>query len=84
MFNPHNSRQPTYLNIQLITCKALGFLNVHQIYRNLPKFTPLFEKFTKMYVIYSVNWNCPPPPPPRIIPRAALALKHILPGVYPL
>ena len=63
MFNTHNSRPPTYLNIQLITCKALGFLNVHRICRNLQKFTPLFEKFTKINVIYSVNWICPPPPP---------------------
>ena len=62
MFNTHISRHPTYLNLHLIPCKALGFLNLHRIYRNLQKFTPLFEPFTKMYVIYSVNWICPPPP----------------------
>ena len=63
MFNTHNSRPPTYINIHLITCKPLGFLNLHPIYRNLQKFTPLFEKFTKIYVNYSVNWIWPPPPP---------------------
>ena len=29
MFNTHNSRPPAYLNIQRITCKALGFLNLN-------------------------------------------------------
>ena len=62
MFGTHNSRHPTYLNLHLITCKALGFLNLHRIYRNLQKFTPLFEQFTKIYVNYSVNWICPPAP----------------------
>ena len=64
MFNTHNCRPPTYLNIDLITCKVLGFLNLHRIYRNLHKFTPLFEKFTKIYVIYSVNWIWHPAPHP--------------------
>ena len=64
MFNTHNCRPPTYLNIDLITCKVLGFLNLHRIYRNLHKFTPLFEKFTKIYVIYSVNCIWHPAPHP--------------------
>ena len=64
MFNTHNCRPPKYLNIDLITCKVLGFLNLHRIYRNLHKFTPLFEKFTKIYVIYSVNWIWHPAPHP--------------------
>ena len=73
MFNTHNSRPPKYLIVQLITCKALGFLNLHRIYRNLQKFTPLFEKFTKIYVIYSANWIWPPPPPPPLFPGLPLA-----------
>ena len=28
----------------------------------------LFEKFTKIYVIYNVNWIWPPPPPPHYSP----------------
>ena len=64
MLNTRNCRPPTYLNIDLITCKVLGFLNLHRIYRNLHKFTPLFEKFTKIYVIYSVNWIWHPAPHP--------------------
>ena len=64
MFNIHNSRHPTYLNLHLITCTALGVLGLHRIYRFLQKFTPLFEQFTKIYVIYGVNCIWPPTPPP--------------------
>ena len=64
MFNTHNCRPPTYLNIDVKTCKVLGLLNLHRLYRNLHKFTPLFEKFTKIYVIYSANWIWHPAPHP--------------------
>ena len=41
--------------------------NLHRIYKNLQKFTPLFAQFTKIYVIYSVNWIWPPALPPLLI-----------------
>ena len=68
---------PKYLNIDLITCKVLGFLNLHRIYRNLHKFTPLFEKFTKIYVIYSVNCLWHPAPYP-LFPGLLLFHESIL------
>ena len=43
--------------------------NSHQIYKNLRKFTPVFEEFTKISVIYSVNCSGPPHPPPPICYR---------------
>ena len=51
----------------LVACKRHGFPNLHRIYRNVQKFTPLFAQFTKSYVIYSVNWIWPPALPPLLI-----------------
>ena len=51
----------------LVAYKRHGFPNLHRIHKNLQKFTPLFAQFTKIYVIYSVNWIWPPALPPLLI-----------------
>ena len=48
---------------EAIASKSCTIPNLHRIYKNLREFTPVFEEFTKIYVIYSVNCSAPPPPP---------------------
>ena len=50
-----------YLQVPVIASKPCKTPNLHRIYKNLREFTPLFEEFTKIYVIYSVNCSAPPP-----------------------
>ena len=70
MFNTHNCRPPTYLNMDVKTCKVLGLLNLHRLYRNLHKFTPLFEKILKNLRNLQRKLDLAPGTAP-IIPRLA-------------
>ena len=66
LHNLHSKRDTNlahkYLQMQAIASKSCKTPNLHRIYKNLREFTPLFEEFTKIHVIYSVNCSAPPPP----------------------
>ena len=53
-----------YLQLPTMASKSCKTPNLRRIYKNLREFTPPFERFTKIYVIYSVNCSGPPAPPP--------------------